>query len=160
MLKFNEEYFKIITESKVILGNIKPISKSIPNIEDVKSELLKLFKIDTWNEFINMQKAGQCDFISKAVCRLFPKFKMISVYVNFSEEAKKKMSPGYTFAIHFLNKLNNKYYDFGKGTNCYEGVYVLEGLGNKYDVNITDEEAKMFEKEMIEDPKAIGTNIR
>lgn len=160
MIKFNEEYFKIISESKITLRDIKPISKATPEIEQVKTELLKLFKINSWNEFIDLQKAGQCDFISKAVCRLFPKFKMVSVYVNISPEAKKKMEPGFTFATHFLNKLGKKYYDFGKGTNCYEGVYVLEGLGNKYDVNVTDEEAKMFDKEMLEDPKAIGTNIR
>ena len=160
MLKFNEEYFKIISESKIILGNLKPITRNKPNIEDVKSELLKLFKINTWNEFIDLQKSGQCDFISKAVCRLFPKFKMVSVYVNISEEAKKKMSSGYTFSTHFLNKLGNKYYDFGKGTNRYEGIYVLEGLGNIYDVNITEEEAKQFDKEQEENPKAIGTIIR
>ena len=160
MLKFNEEYFKIISESTITLRTLKPISRGTPDIETVKNELLKLFKISTWNEFIDMQKTGQCDFISKAVCRLFPKFKMVSVYVNLSDEAKKKMNPGYTYATHFLNKLNNKYYDFGKGTNCYEGVYVLEGLGNKYDVNVTEDEAKNFSKEQIEDPKAIGTSIR
>lgn len=160
MLKFNEEYFKIITESKIILGNLKPITRKIPNIEDVKNELLKLFKINSWNEFIDLQKSGQCDFIAKAVCRLFPKFKMISVYVKFSKEAKEKMNPGYTFATHFLNKLGNKYYDFGKGTNRYEGVYILEGLGDIYDVNVTDKEAKQFEEEQEENPKAIGTIIR
>ena len=160
MSKFNEEYFKIISESKIILSNLKPITKNIPDIEKVKEELLKLFKINTWNEFIDLQKAGQCDFISKAVCRLFPKFKMISVYVNFSEDAKKKVSPGALYATHFLNKLGKKYYDFGKGTNRYDGVYILEGLGDIYDVNITEEELKQFEKEQEENPKAIGTIIR
>lgn len=160
MKRLNERYFQIITESSVVLRNIKSISKGSPNIEKVKEELLKLFKINTWDEFINIQKSGQCDFISKAVCRLFPKFKMVSVYVNISDEAKKKMGPGFTFATHFLNKLGNKYYDFGKGTNCYDNVYILEGLGDKYDVNITEAEEKQFSNEQEEDPKAIGTTIR
>lgn len=160
MLKFNEEYFNIISESKIILNTLKPISKGIPDINDVKNELLKLFKFNSWNEFIDLQKAGQCDFIAKAVCRLFPKFKMVSVYVELSKDAKEKMAPGSTFAVHYLNKLNGKYYDFGKGSNCYDGIYVLEGLGNKYDVEITDEEAKNFSKEQLEDPKAIGTTLR
>jgi len=160
MLKFNEEYFKIISESKITLRDLKPITKGTPDIEDVKKELLKLFKISSWNEFIDLQKAGQCDFISKVVCRLFPKFKMVSVYVNISEEAKKKTTFEYTYATHFLNKLGKKYYDFGKGTNCYDGVYILDGVGNKYDVNVSDEESKYFYDERLEDPKAIGTTIR
>ena len=160
MLKFNEEYIKIITESKLSLSSLKPITRGTPNIEDVKNELLKLFKISSWNEFIDLQRPGQCDFISKAVCRLFPKFKMISVYTNFSKEAMKKMEPGYTYSTHFLNKLGKTYYNFGKGSNCYEGVYVLEGLGDKYDVNVTDKESAQFSKEQQEDPKAIGSTIR
>lgn len=160
MKKFNNEYFKVITESKVILNSLKPISKKAPDIEQVKEELLKLFKFSTWKEFIDLQEAGQCDFIAKAVCRLFPKFKMVSVYVDYSEEAKEKSNSGYTYATHFLNKLGNTYYDFGKGTNVYDGVYILEGLGNIYDVTLTDQEIKQFKNEMEEDPKAIGTNIR
>lgn len=161
MDKFNKEYFKIITESKVILRDLKPITKGKPDIELVKNELLKLFKINSWKEFIDLQQTGQCVFISKAVCRLFPKFKLVSVIVNFSAEANRKTNnPDETIASHFLNKLGNKYYDFGKGTNCYEGVYVLDGLGDKYDVNITDKEAKEFSEEIEEDPKSIGTNIR
>ena len=160
MKNFNNEYFKIITESKVILRDLKPITKSIPDIGTVKEELLKLFKFNSWSEFIDLQEAGQCDFISKAVCRLFPKFKMVSVFVNFSEDAMKKMKSEDTYCVHFLNKLGNTYYDFGKGTNRYDNVYALEGLGNIYDVTLTEEEIKQFSKEQIEDPKQIGTTIR
>ena len=63
MKNFNNEYFKIITESKVILRDLKPITKSIPDIGTVKEELLKLFKFNSWNEFIDLQEVGQCDFI-------------------------------------------------------------------------------------------------
>ena len=42
MKNFNKEYLNIITESKVILNNIKPISKNVPTIDEIKNELLKL----------------------------------------------------------------------------------------------------------------------
>ena len=160
MNNFDKLYNKIITEARIPISSLKPITRSVPDIEQVKEELLKLFKFNSWNEFIDFQKAGQCDYIAKLVCKLFPKFKMVSVYVDISPEARKKMSPGYTFAIHYLNKLNGKYYDFAKGTNCYEGIYILDGLGNKYDVNITPKEASRFSKEIEEDPKSIGTTLR
>ena len=160
MKKFDQLYNKIISESRITLSSLKPITRSKPDIEQVKEELIKLFKFNSWNEFIDFQKAGQCDYIAKAVCRLFPKFKMVSVYIDISSEARKKMGPGYTFAIHYLNKLNNVYYDFAKGSNCYDGVYILDGLGDKYDVNVTPEESAQFSKEMEEDPKALGTNLR
>jgi len=160
MKKFDQLYNQIISEARISLSSLKPITRGKPDIEQVKEELVKLFKFNSWNEFIDFQKAGQCDYIAKAVCRLFPKFKMVSVYVDISPEARKKMGPGYTFAIHYLNKLNNVYYDFAKGSNCYDGVYILDGLGDKYDVNVTLEESAQFSKEMEEDPKALGTNLR
>lgn len=160
MKNFNEKYIEIITESKIILNNLKPISNKVPNIEDVKSELLKLFKFNTWDEFINLQKTGQCDFISKAVCRLFPKFKMVSVYVDFSPDAIKKLGDDEPYATHFLNKLGKNYYDFGKGTNRYDNTYILEGYGNIYDVNLTKEEIGQFRDEINVNPKEIGTIIR
>lgn len=160
MNKFDKLFYKIITEARIPISSLKPITRSVPDIEQVKEELLKLFKFNSWNEFIDFQKAGQCDYIAKLVCKLFPKFKMVSVYVDISPEARKKMGPGYTFAIHYLNKLNGKYYDFAKGTNCYEGIYILDGLGDKYDVNITLKEASRFSKEIEEDPKSIGTTLR
>lgn len=160
MKNFNELYNKVISEARISLSSIKSVSRGVPNIEQVKEELLKLFKFNSWNEFIDFQKTGQCDYIAKVVCKLFPKFKMVSVYVDISPDAKKKMGPGYTYAIHYLNKLNDTYYDFAKGANCYDGVYILDGLGNKYDVNVTLAESSQFSKEMIEDPKSIGTNLR
>ena len=159
MKKFDKVYNQIITEARFTLSSLKPVSRKTPDIEEVKAELLKLFKCNSWEEFIDIQSPGQCDFISKAVCRLFPKFKMVSVFVKISQEAKK-VDPGLTHATHFLNKLNSKYYDFGKGSNCYDGVYVLEGLGNKYDVNVTEEESFQFYNEIEVDPKEIGTIVR
>lgn len=160
MKKFNEEYFKIITESKIILNSLKPITRGTPDIEQVKSELLKLFKFSYWKDFVDMQKTGQCDFISKVVCRLFPKFQMVSVIVDFSEDAIKRLGDEDAYASHFLNKLGNTYYDFGKGTNRYSGVYILKGLGDIYDVNLTEWEASHLRDEIKINPKEIGTMVR
>lgn len=160
MKNFNSEYFKIISESKLTLSSLKPISKNKPDIETVKNELLKLFKFSSWNEFIDLQKTGQCDYISKVVCRLFPKFKMVSVYVDFSKEAIKDLGDNEPYATHFLNKLGNEYYDFGKGTNRYNGIYILKGLGNIYDVSLTADEQKQLRDEIQINPKEIGIIVR
>ena len=99
-------------------------------------------------------------YISKVVCRLFPKFKMVSVYVDFSNEAIKELGDNEPYATHFLNKLGNEYYDFGKGTNRYNEIYILKGLGNIYDVSLTADERKQLRDEIQVNPKEIGTIIR
>ena len=103
---FNEKYLQIITEAQFNLYQLKPLTKRIPSVEEVQTELLKLFKFNTWKEFIESQRPGQCTFISKAVCRLFPKFQLISCYTKFSPEALNALNLYQEdYSTHFLNKI-------------------------------------------------------
>jgi hypothetical protein len=161
MENFNKEYLNIVTESRVILNNIKPISKNIPTLDEIKTELLKLFKFSDWNEFIDMQQTGQCSTIAKAVCRLFPKVKMVSAIVTFSDLAKLEINDDDEMnCVHYFNQIGKEYFDFAKGTNRYKNVYVMKGDGDIYDVTYTEKELKLISEIRKEDPKAIGTILR
>jgi hypothetical protein len=161
MENFNKEYLNIVTESRVILNNIKPVSKNIPTLDEIKTELLKLFKFSDWNEFIDMQQTGQCSTIAKAVCRLFPKVKMVSAIVTFSDLAKLEINDDEEMnCVHYFNQIGKEYFDFAKGTNRYKNVYVMKGDGDIYDVTYTEKELKLISEIRKEDPKAIGTILR
>jgi hypothetical protein len=161
MENFNKEYLNIVTESRIILNNIKPISKNIPTLDEIKTELLKLFKFSDWNEFIDMQQTGQCSTIAKAVCRLFPKVKMVSAIVTFSDLAKLEINDDDEMnCVHYFNQIGKEYFDFAKGTNRYKNVYVMKGDGDIYDVTYTEKELKLISEIRKEDPKAIGTILR
>jgi hypothetical protein len=161
MENFNKEYLNIVTESRVILNNIKPVSKNIPTLDEIKTELLKLFKFSDWNEFIDMQQTGQCSTIAKAVCRLFPKVKMVSAIVTFSDLAKLEINDDDEMnCVHYFNQIGKEYFDFAKGTNRYKNVYVMKGDGDIYDVTYTEKELKLISEIRKEDPKAIGTILR
>jgi hypothetical protein len=161
MENFNKEYLNIVTESRVILNNIKPISKNIPTLDEIKTELLKLFKFSDWNEFIDMQQTGQCSTIAKAVCRLFPKVKMVSAIVIFSDLAKLEINDDDEMnCVHYFNQIGKEYFDFAKGTNRYKNVYVMKGDGDIYDVTYTEKELKLISEIRKEDPKTIGTILR
>lgn len=161
MENFNKEYLNIVTESRVILNNIKPVLKNIPTLDEIKTELLKLFKFSDWNEFIDMQQTGQCSTIAKAVCRLFPKVKMVSAIVTFSDLAKLEINDDDEMnCVHYFNQIGKEYFDFAKGTNRYKNVYVMKGDGDIYDVTYTEKELKLISEIRKEDPKAIGTILR
>lgn len=161
MKEFNKTYFDIISESSIKFNELKPISKNVPSLEEVKVALLKLYKFSTWEEFINYQQVGQCNRIAKTVCKLFPKIKMVSAIINFSEVAKIKINDGGEYnAIHYFNKIGKDFVDFGKGTNRYNDVYILTGIDDLYDVNFSNEAIKNIEDVRPENPKLIGTILR
>lgn len=105
MMKDLVRIYNILNESRgVILYKLKPVTRGKPNIDLVKETLLKVFKYNTWQEFVDSQQPGECQTIAKAVCRLFPKFKYVSVYINASAEANEALKEE-SVAIHYLNKL-------------------------------------------------------
>lgn len=168
MNTFDKAYRRILLEGKMNrLWNpnaIKAKSRGIPSIETVKEELLKLSGCSSWEDFVNMQQSGDCDMIAKTVARMFPKIKMVSVIIEFCENAIKQMeqqdNPDMYKCSHFLNKLNGKYLDFGKGTNRYENVYVLDGEDDMYSCEYKESAVKYLTDERLEDPKQLGTTLR
>lgn len=161
MKKFDKTYFNIITESKIVISNLKPITKDIPSFDEVKAALLKLYKFSSWDEFIDMQQTGQCDKIAKTVSKLFPKIKMVSANINFSNIAKLKINDKEEYnAVHYFNKIGKDFIDFGKGTNKYNDVYILDGIDDLYDVTFSEEALKNIEDIRNENPNSIGITLR
>jgi hypothetical protein len=161
MKNFDKKYFDIISESTFVIRNLKPISNEVPAEDEIKAALLKLYKFSSWNEFIDMQQTGQCDKIAKTVCKLFPKVKMVSAYINFSDVAILELNDNEeNNAIHYFNKIGKKFVDFGKGTNRYKGIYILKGIDDLYDVNFSDDALKMIEDIRNENPNSIGVTLR
>jgi hypothetical protein len=108
-----------------------------------------------------MQQTGQCSTIAKAVCRLFPRVKMVSAIINFSDLAKLEINDDEEMnCVHYFNKIGNEFYDFGKGTNRYNNVYVMKGDGDIYDVTFTNKELNLITEIMNENPKEIGIRLR
>lgn len=161
MKEFDKTYFNIITESKIVIRNLKPITKDVPTLDEVKAALLKLYKFSTWDEFIDMQQTGQCDKIAKTVSKLFPKIKMVSAIIDFSESAILKINDNEeNNAVHYFNKIGKNFVDFGKGTNRYNNVYILDGIDDIYDVNFSSEALKNIKDIKSENPNSIGIVLR
>ena len=57
---------------------------------------------------------------------------------------------------HYLNMFEDTLIDFGKATNRYEGVYVLDGLDDMYSHMYSLEAKKLIKINRKEDPKALG----
>jgi len=122
---------------------IKAVSRNNPKIEDVKKELLKITGMENWEDFIRTQRQGECTIIAHTVKKLFPKFDIIEAKIKFSDKAisqmeKQEDSEMYT-CTHYLNMYKDKLYDFGKGTNCYEDIYVLDGVDDIFSCEISED---------------------
>jgi hypothetical protein len=145
-------------------ADVKLVSRKTPTVDEIKEKLLEITGLQDWQAFLDEERPGDCDMIARAVSRMYPKVKMVSVRILFSEQAKAKMDPQddpmmYT-CTHFLNKLDNRYIDFGKATNIYEDVYVLDGVDDITSCEYSDEAVKMLTDEREEDPRQIGTYLR
>lgn len=142
----------------------KPKTKGIPSIEDVKKALLELTGIDSWETFASKQESGDCEFIARAVSRMFPKLKFVSVKISFSQQAIDKMEPDddpeWFTCVHYLNKLGDEYLDFAKHSNVYENAYALDGVDDIDSFTYSKEALKHFSEEQIENPKDIGVVMR
>lgn len=160
----NNAYLSIINESKWNLNDLKMITRSYPTVIQIKEALIKLSGASDWRAFINSQKVGDCSFIAKSVAKMFPKMKMYSVIVNFSEQAISQMEPqtdpNMFTCTHFLNRCKDQYFDFGKGTNRYEGVYVLDGLDDMYSCIYSSDAVEHIVDPIEVDPKTPGVLIR
>ena len=159
-------YLNILNESRQrwLLYNLKVITRNNPTIVQIKEALLKLSNMINWNDFVISQKVGECSFIAQSVSRMFPKIEMYSVVINFSEQAISKMEPQddpdmYT-CTHYLNKFKNTWIDFGKGTNRYEGIYVLDGIDDMYSCLYSKEAVERLIDPIKQDPKMLGTVLR
>ena len=158
-------YDNIITEARKrwSYDDVKLVSRGLPTVDQVKSKLLELSHMVSWEEFVLSQKPGECPLIAKSVSKMFPKIEMYSVVISFSQQAIDKMEPQtdpdmYT-CTHYLNKVGDLWIDFGKGTNRYEGIYVLDGIDDLMSVVYSNDAKSHFSEIFKKDPKSIWIDV-
>ena len=135
-------------------GYIKTkISKK--NIELVKQFLIDYKHKSTWEEFVDCLKEGECRKICEEIKKHFPKMfdKMLTnIYVDYSDIAKRKINDdGPMYGNHYVLTKKGKMYDFARGANCVNGIYVLtqkEDNSDKYDILFTEPEKELIYDEI------------
>jgi len=118
------------------------------DIDKVKDFLIKKYKVSTWEECVDKQKFGDCEKICKMIWKEFPNMfdDAYDIYIDYTDIAMKKLNDGLDdFGNHYILQKGSKIYDFARGANCYNGVYLLtqsEDMKDKYNVVFTKEEEK------------------
>lgn len=123
------------------------MSLSNKQIEKVKKYLMSYYKTNTWKECIDKQKYGDCKKICKLIVNEFPKMfnkYALDIYFDFSENAKILINDDkLMYGNHYVLVKDGIYYDFGRGANCINDIYVMTQYVNnsdKYDVVMTNNE--------------------
>lgn len=128
----------------------------LPTPEQVKEFLLDTFKMNDWKTFIDSQLYGGCQELAELIVTKFPAVKIIQGDGELSKKAAKKLNATSVAAkmfTHYFNKIGNTYYDFGKGTNTESNVYLLDGLGNKYSIELTQKELGNYFDLFVRNPR-------
>ena len=128
----------------------------LPTPEQVKEFLLDTFKMKDWKTFIDSQLYGGCQELAELVVAKFPAVKIIQGDGELSKKAAKKLNATSVAAkmfTHYFNKIGNTYYDFGKGTNTESDVYLLDGLGDKYSIELTQKELGNYFDLFLRNPR-------
>ena len=131
--------------------NIYLIESSLEplNINSVKEFVMKLYGASTWEECVDKQKFGECENLCRKIFKKFPKMfeYLYDLDLNYSKIAMKKLrekgDTGEAFGNHYVLVRNSHIYDFGKGTNTYNGIYLLtqyEDMKDKYKITFSKEE--------------------
>ena len=132
------------------MGKIQDTYSNIITIQRIQNYLLRRFKKKDWIQFIASQKYGGCQQIASIVANLDQNIQLYEVQQNFSQHAVDKLhelgDDGDMFGNHYINKIDGKYYDFGKGTNSISGIYLVGDHEDLYNVELTEEELKHFYK--------------
>lgn len=116
-------------------------------IEKIQEQLLLYFNKSNWKEYIDNLKFGDCRKIACIVSQMCGKenCKVIEIDQKYSKEAKKLLNDGgEMFGNHYLNVINNIWYDFSKGCNTINGIYLIGNNKNDdiYNVQLNDYQKK------------------
>lgn len=119
------------------------------DIDKIKDFLIKKYKVSTWEECIDKQEFGTCEKIVKVIWENF--YKMfdcaVDIDINYSEQAQELINDNKEMnGNHYVLKKDGKYYDFARGANCINGIYVLTQNWNKdkYNIILTKEEENLI----------------
>lgn len=126
------------------------------NINLIKEFLIKYYKVNTWEECINNMNYGDCRKICKLIIKQFPEMfdkYLINVAFDYSPQAIELINDdGQMYGNHYLLMKGNYYYDFSRGCNCVNGIYVLTQNNNldKYDIEFSEGENDLIVMEVKE----------
>lgn len=145
----------------------KELKNMTNKIKNIQALLLKYFNKNSWQQYIDSQKFGDCKFISYLVEQMCNQFKSVEIEYNFSKLAIKELNQkndfGDMFGNHFLNQYNGQLYDFGKGTNTISGIYLLkQNKFDKYSISLTNTQKKNIIKkyQRIITPNMLSEKIK
>lgn len=99
-------------------------------IQKIKNYILKKTNHSNWKEYIQSLHFGFCDLTAFLAASFDPKHvQIIEVGQRYNKELAKQFDIE-DHGNHFINKIGDKYYDFGKGTNTVEpqgeyGIYLI-----------------------------------
>ena len=126
------------------MNKLEPI-----DIEEIKNFLIKEYKVSNWKECIDKQKFGDCNIVCRKIFDNFPNVfnHILDLNVEYSEIAKKKLNDlgdnGEMYGNHYVLVRNKTLYDFGKGTNTINNIYLLtqyEDMRDKYRIKLSNKE--------------------
>ena len=120
---------------------------SVIDVEKIKTFLLNRYNASTWNDFVDNQKMGDCKEIVKLIWTNFSEMfnRPEEIFINYSDQAKNLIDDNKEMrGNHFVLLNGTTYYDFARGSNCINGIYVFTQKNNydKYNINYTTEEKK------------------
>jgi hypothetical protein len=143
MTKFTDKYNNIVADTA---------------ISHIKHQLLSYFNKSTWEEYVNSLEFGQCQKISKIVYFSCPSLVTVySVEEHFSKEAIKQLNAlgdnGEMTGVHYIVKINDKFYDFGKGANTINSIYLIGSNEEKYLVELSENELSHFDNLNCKNPE-------
>lgn len=106
------------------------------SIQNIKNYILRTLKRNSWEQYIYTLDFGQCDLVAFLVAHIDPsKIKIYQVQETYCQGAVDALHQngdyGDMFGNHFINKIGDTYYDFGKGANQIDDIYLP---GHQYEM--------------------------
>lgn len=146
MNKFIDAYNNIVTETV---------------LTHIKQQLLRYFNKTTWEEYVNSLEFGQCQKIAKIVYCCCPQLvKIYSGAEQFTPTVIKQLNAlgdnNEMTGTHYIVNINDRFYDFGKGANTINGIYLIGTNKEKYDIEMTEDELNCFDELILRHPDSLS----
>lgn len=85
-------------------------------IEDIKNSLVEYHGEDSWEDFVDNQEMGNCQFIVSYIISEFPETKKVFGEIEVDEPYVDEDGDEQTLMTHHWVIINGTPYDFSKGT--------------------------------------------
>lgn len=124
-------------------------------IQKIKNYILKKTNRSSWKEYIDHLSFGKCDLTAFLAASFDPKhIKIYQVYEHYNDNIMNILEyvqdyEGEPCGNHFINKIGDKWYDFGKGTNIvkdqhYNPFYILGDYQDMLTVELNQNQFKQL----------------